>query len=343
MVKIEKKRGIMKKMTKLYVYILEAALLLGFGQAFAAWDGASKSQPAKEDGYYIVKTEAELAWFAGNCKNDGDIRLMADMDMGGHHFVPLCAGDGGSLFSKVFDGNGFSIRNLYIDSDTLSSINAKYAQNLGLVAALSGTIKNVNFVNAKIYASQDEGKIIQKGEGVNPISVGVAVGWMAGGTVSGVSVVSSEIRTSGTGQSVGGVVGYVEKNKGPATISNCYSNAEIIAYGNRVYAGGVAGYAQGDDITISGVVFDGTVDNEGNGKSGGILGKIYNGKVVSIKDFGAFVNILSGVDGMLHISQISDKKIAKVSDVLKVGQEVRVRLVAIDDKGRLSLSMRNLD
>lgn len=73
------------------------------------------------------------------------------------------------------------------------------------------------------------------------------------------------------------------------------------------------------------------------------VGKIYVGKVVSLKDFGAFVNIMPGIDGMLHVSQISDKRIAKVSDVLKVGQEVKVRLVAIDDKGRLSLSMRNLD
>ncbi len=73
------------------------------------------------------------------------------------------------------------------------------------------------------------------------------------------------------------------------------------------------------------------------------VGKIYEGTVVSIKDFGAFVNILQGVDGMLHISQISDKRIANVEDVLKVGQKVRVRLTAIDDKGRLSLSMRNLD
>lgn len=73
------------------------------------------------------------------------------------------------------------------------------------------------------------------------------------------------------------------------------------------------------------------------------VGKIYEGKVVSIKDFGAFVNILPGTDGMLHVSQISDKRINKVEDVLKVGQTVRVRLVAIDDKGRLSLSMRNLD
>ena len=73
------------------------------------------------------------------------------------------------------------------------------------------------------------------------------------------------------------------------------------------------------------------------------VGKIYKGKVVSIKDFGAFVNILPGIDGMLHVSQISDQRINKVEDVLKVGQEVKVRLVAIDDKGRLSLSMKNLD
>lgn len=72
-------------------------------------------------------------------------------------------------------------------------------------------------------------------------------------------------------------------------------------------------------------------------------GKIYRGKVVSIKDFGAFVNILPGIDGMLHISQISDKRLAKVTDALQVGDEINVRLDAIDDKGRLSLSMKGVD
>ncbi len=72
-------------------------------------------------------------------------------------------------------------------------------------------------------------------------------------------------------------------------------------------------------------------------------GKIYTGKVVSIKDFGAFVNILPGIDGMLHISQISEKRLAKVTDALQVGDVVKVRLDAIDDKGRLSLSMKNVD
>ena len=73
------------------------------------------------------------------------------------------------------------------------------------------------------------------------------------------------------------------------------------------------------------------------------VGKIYEGVVATIKDFGAFVTILPGVDGMLHVSQIADKRVEKVSDVLKVGQKVRVKLVAIDDKGRLSLTMRNIE
>lgn len=73
------------------------------------------------------------------------------------------------------------------------------------------------------------------------------------------------------------------------------------------------------------------------------VGKIYKGKVVSIKDFGAFVNILPGIDGMLHISQISDKRLAKVEDALHLGDEINVRLEAIDDKGRLSLSMRHVE
>ena len=53
--------------------------------------------------------------------------------------------------------------------------------------------------------------------------------------------------------------------------------------------------------------------------------------------------LLPGIDGMLHISQISDKRLAKVTDVLQVGDEINVRLDAIDDKGRLSLSMKGVD
>ncbi len=73
------------------------------------------------------------------------------------------------------------------------------------------------------------------------------------------------------------------------------------------------------------------------------VGKIYEGTVATIKDFGAFVTILPGIDGMLHISQLSDKRVNKVEDILSVGQKVKVKLVAIDDKGRLSLTMKGIE
>ncbi|MBR2741489.1 polyribonucleotide nucleotidyltransferase [Candidatus Saccharibacteria bacterium] len=72
------------------------------------------------------------------------------------------------------------------------------------------------------------------------------------------------------------------------------------------------------------------------------VGKVYEGTVVSIKDFGAFVNIMPGIDGMLHISQIREgKRLKSVEEVLHVGDKVKVRLVAIDH-GKLSLSMINV-
>ena len=73
------------------------------------------------------------------------------------------------------------------------------------------------------------------------------------------------------------------------------------------------------------------------------VGRTYVGKVVSIKDFGAFVNIMPGTDGMVHISQLSDQRVEKVTDVLHEGQEVKVKLTGIDERGRLSLSLKDAE
>ena len=71
------------------------------------------------------------------------------------------------------------------------------------------------------------------------------------------------------------------------------------------------------------------------------VGTIYEGRpVVSVMDFGAFVNIMPGKDGLVHISEISNERIEKTSDVLKEGDLVTVKLLAIDDRGRLQLSMK---
>lgn len=73
------------------------------------------------------------------------------------------------------------------------------------------------------------------------------------------------------------------------------------------------------------------------------VGKVYTGTVVTIKDFGAFVNIMPGTDGMVHISQLSDARVERVEDVLEEGQTVKVLLTGIDERGRLSLTMKGVD
>jgi polyribonucleotide nucleotidyltransferase len=73
------------------------------------------------------------------------------------------------------------------------------------------------------------------------------------------------------------------------------------------------------------------------------VGSIYEGKVVRLMDFGAFVQILPGKDGLVHISQISEERVERVSDKLKEGDVVRVKVLEVDRQGRVRLSMRNVD
>ena len=71
------------------------------------------------------------------------------------------------------------------------------------------------------------------------------------------------------------------------------------------------------------------------------IGKIYSGKVTRIVDFGAFVSIIGGKEGLVHVSQIADHRVEKVADYLKVGQEVNVKVLEIDRQGRIRLSMKD--
>ena len=73
------------------------------------------------------------------------------------------------------------------------------------------------------------------------------------------------------------------------------------------------------------------------------VGRIYEGRVARLMDFGAFVTILPGRDGLVHISQISDERVERVSDKLKEGDAVRVKVLEVDRQGRVRLSMRNVD
>jgi polyribonucleotide nucleotidyltransferase len=106
------------------------------------------------------------------------------------------------------------------------------------------------------------------------------------------------------------------------------------------------------DITDEGIVKVASVDREAGEKALKRIeditaevevGKIYEGKVVRLMDFGAFVSILPGKDGLVHISQISEERVEKVSDKLSEGDVVNVKVLEVDRQGRVRLSMKEID
>ncbi len=124
---------------------------------------------------------------------------------------------------------------------------------------------------------------------------------------------------------------------------------DVIGTGGKVIKGIIEQTGVKINISDAGVVNIASSDEESAKKAIDIIsgivaeaefGKIYMGKVVRIADFGAFVEILPGVDGLLHISQISDKRIAKVTDEMNVGDEVLVKVIEIDNQGRVRLSRK---
>jgi polyribonucleotide nucleotidyltransferase len=101
------------------------------------------------------------------------------------------------------------------------------------------------------------------------------------------------------------------------------------------------------DISEEGVVYIASTDSEGSDRAAQMvealteeaqIGKIYTGKVVRTTDFGAFVEILPGTDGMVHISQLADYRVPSVEDVVRVGDEIMVMVIDIDKEGKIRLS-----
>ena len=73
------------------------------------------------------------------------------------------------------------------------------------------------------------------------------------------------------------------------------------------------------------------------------IGVIYNGRVVKTADFGAFVNFLGAKDGLVHISELSQDRVNKTTDIVNVGDKVKVKVIGFDDRGKVKLSMRVVD
>ncbi len=124
---------------------------------------------------------------------------------------------------------------------------------------------------------------------------------------------------------------------------------EVIGKGGEVINKIIAETGVEIDIEDSGLVMIASADGEASNKAKEWIesivaepevGKVYTGEVVKIMDFGAFVNIMPGKDGLVHISQLADHRVEKVEDVVKLGDKIKVKLVEIDSQGRLNLSKK---
>ncbi|CBE67656.1 MAG: polyribonucleotide nucleotidyltransferase [Candidatus Methylomirabilis oxygeniifera] len=126
---------------------------------------------------------------------------------------------------------------------------------------------------------------------------------------------------------------------------------DVIGPGGKVIRGIVADSGAKIDVSDDGRIEIASVDGEAAQKALSIIskivevpevGKIYQGKVVKIMDFGAFVQILPGTDGLLHISQISEQRVKRVEDVLSEGEEIMVKVIDVDKNGKIRLSRKEV-
>ncbi|SHM95768.1 Listeria/Bacterioides repeat-containing protein [Fibrobacter sp. UWR3] len=279
--------------TKLKILTLMTCLML-VGQAFALdcatgtqWGDFHTQEMTKDDeGFYNISEPEELAWIA--CKTTHDstnykssqVRLTKDIDLQGKLFIPISAGKGDPKFRGTLDGQGHTIRGLFIKGSEIAKpeVNGmkNYAQNIGLVAVLStgGIIRNLTLDVSDIYASNSAGDEGTVGTS-SPISVGTLVGWMDAGTIEN-CIVEGRITTSGDKNRVGGLVGNVNN----ANISNSVCKVSISSSGNDTHVGGVVGaLRKGGTVNLTSCVFEGDTLISTGGMVGGIVGYYENSKV----------------------------------------------------------------
>ena len=126
----------------------------------------------------------------------------------------------------------------------------------------------------------------------------------------------------------------------------------IIGKGGSTIRGMEEEFEVSIDIQEDGTIFVAGIDGEKTDAaleriraiaSGPELGQIYLGKVVRVVDFGAFVELIPGTDGLVHISQLASDRVQKTTDVVKEGDKVWVKLLGFDERGKVRLSMKVVD
>jgi polyribonucleotide nucleotidyltransferase len=292
------------------------------GHGRLAKRGIAATMPSQEDFPYTIRLVSEITESNGSSSMASVCAgSMALMDAG----VPVSAPVAGIAMGLVLDGEKFAVlTDILGDEDHLGDMDFKVAGTADGITALQMDIKIAGITEEimdKALAQAQEARLHILGQMGTALSAPRDDLADTAPRTSSIKIDPDKIRD---------VIG-----KGGATIRSITeetgADVDIDDDGTvRIYAANRECLDKAL-FRIEGITAEAEV------------GKIYEGKVERIVDFGAFVNILPGKDGLVHISQISNERVENVKDHLEEGQMIRVKVLDVDQRGRIKLSMKEIE
>jgi len=292
------------------------------GHGKLAWRAIRPLLPKAEDFPYTIRTVSEITESNGSSSMASVCGTsLSMMDAG----VPLSSAVAGIAMGLIKEGDDYAVlSDILGDEDHLGDMDFKVAGTENGITALQMDIKITSItmaIMAEAVAQAKDGRIHILGEMAKAMT----------GARSDVNDNAPKITT-------------IKIN--PDKIR------EVIGTGGKVIREICEVSGAKVDLDDDGTIKVAAVNNESAQKAIDMIkaitdepevGTIYNGKVVKIMDFGAFVNFMGAKDGLVHISELNNERVENVSDVVSEGDEVKVKLIGMDNRGKLKLSMKRVD
>lgn len=292
------------------------------GHGKLAWRAIHPLIPAAEDFPYTLRVVSEITESNGSSSMATVCGTsLSLMDAG----VPLPKPIAGIAMGLIKDGNDFAVlSDILGDEDHLGDMDFKVAGTADGITALQMDIKITSITEEimKIALAQaQQGRLHILGEMSKALNTSRGEISQFAPQMAVINIPTDKIReVIGTGGKV--IREIIEKTGAKIDIEDD-GTIKISA-------------VEGSAIDMAIEIIRGITDEPE-------VNKVYNGKVVKIMDFGAFVNFMGGRDGLVHISELADHRVAKTTDVVSEGQDVKVMVTGFDDRGKIKLSMKRVD
>jgi polyribonucleotide nucleotidyltransferase len=292
------------------------------GHGKLAWRAVRPVLPAKEDFPYTIRVVSEITESNGSSSMASVCGAsLSMMDAG----VPLKAPVAGIAMGLIKEDDGYAVlSDILGDEDHLGDMDFKVAGSADGITSLQMDIKITSITQEIMQIALDQardGRIHILGEMAKVIDTSRNELSQHAPRITTMSVPTDKIRdVIGTG---GKVIREI------CEVTGC--KVDIDDEGLIKVASSDGEAAQKAIDWITSIVAEPEV------------GVIYNGKVVKVVDFGAFVNFFGARDGLVHISELKNERVGQVTDVINEGDEVKVKVIGMDDRGKVKLSMRVVD